>query len=242
MQFFFKNKKLVVDAFIYNRAIMELFPIKSAKKSIPDWWKKLPSSVMEPSQNNRMPVMRSTIKKCPGFYNLYESGFVIPLWVDVAVETKKTGECTYRNATNMNLSPSEFHHPKQFGNVFSNFIQFKFYSPWFLREKTGVNFLYQQPTWNLTNKIKDIHVLPGMLDFKYQHSSNINVLFPKIDNKFMLEAGTPLVHVLPITEKAVDIKIHEVSDEEYRKIASFSNYGFSFTNFYRKRKSIIEKS
>lgn len=244
MNFFFKNKPIQVDAFIYNPGILKLFPIKKAKEFTPEWWKKIPPGVIRKEGQEGVLVERSTIKRCPGFHELYTKGFMIPLWTDIAVETYTNGACKAMNASEQSgnyVGKPEFHNPEQYGNAFSDFIQLKLSSPWFIKEKTGVKFLVNQPTWNLTNMGRNVQVFPGVLDFKYQHSSNINIMFPKIDNRFMLEAGTPMAHLVPISDKDINLNIHELTEEEAKKLYMMVHYSFSFVNTYKKIKSLVKR-
>lgn len=242
MTFFFKDKKIHIDAFISNPAVPKLFPVEKSNKFVPDWWKQIPSIVPAVGKNPEVPIQRPTIKKCPGFFNLYNLGFMIPLWSDIAIKTEESGKCSYDYSVSMrapDIAPGEFHSPMQLNYNFKDFIHFKFVSPWLFREKTGVKFLFSEPSWNMENHLNKLHVLPGIADFKTQNASNINVFLPKTDNYFVLEAGTPLVQLIPISEKSIELEIHEVGEEEYRRIADRNSYHFSFKGTTTKKYNIL---
>jgi len=240
MLFLFKRKLFTIDAFVPDQLTGELFPITHASSILPEWWKKIPSTyddVNSPSNK----IKTYTIKKCPGFRDLYTKGFVIPLWSDLVIETKFDGDIRYQFASGSPASIIDSHNRLQFGNYFDNLIHAKISSPWFLSEKTGIKFHFSNPVWNLIN-VFDGNILPGIIDFKYQHQTNINMFLPKVNQSYYLEAGTPLVHLHPLTEKKVSIKIHCVSADEMTKIHQRSNNHFKFTGSFDTKKRIMDKS
>lgn len=242
MNFWFKNSKIKVDAFVVNPALHKLFPVDYANSFIPDWWKATPGAMTIPGRTEGIQVQRSTIKKCPGFFKLYNLGFIIPLWSDIIIKTTEDGKCMYDFSVDMmkpDILPAEFHNPKQLNNNFKDYIHFKFASPWFFKEKTGVKFLFTQPSWSIHENIKNIHVLPGIVDFQTQNASNINAFLPKADNQFMLDAGTPILHIVPISEKEVELNTHLVSEEEWLNIGKKNSYHFGFKNSNSKKVKIL---
>jgi hypothetical protein len=93
-----------------------------------------------------------------------------------------------------------------------------------------------QPVWHQGDNIGKFTVLPGIIDFKYQHSINVNTFFeyiPGTVRQVMLETATPLVHMIPLTEDDVEIRCHEVSTDEYNRM----NHNITkFKGSYRDRK------
>jgi hypothetical protein len=52
-------------------------------------------------------------------------------------------------------------------------------------------------------------------------SSNLNIFFHKNTERFTLSAGTPLVHLIPVSEKDVEIKCHQVSYQDWSKMVPY---------------------
>ena len=48
-----------------------------------------------------------------------------------------------------------------------------------------------------------------------QPQSNINLFFKKDVEHFILRAGTPLIHIVPLTDKEVEWKCHLVDMQEW---------------------------
>jgi hypothetical protein len=53
------------------------------------------------------------------------------------------------------------------------------------------------------------------------------------NTRIELEAGTPLVHLIPVTDKKVQIKCHLVDDKEYHYVSNRTLYPV-FKNRYAK--------
>jgi hypothetical protein len=235
--FFFKKKTIVVDTFTYIGSAYELFRIELAKKSIPEWWKKLPTAI-ETANAYGLSVDRSTMKSCPGITELYKNGIVIPLWSDLILETNSNNEIRYQWAHDQSADIA-FHAPVQHGNSFNNHIHFKIQSPWLIKETSGVNWTWLEPTWNILYEHSNIRVLPGVLNFKYQRDTNINIFVPKERQRFELEAGLPLAHLIPLSDKQIEIKHHLISKDEFTRMSN--NIGsFKFKNSYRTMLKIKE--
>ena len=233
--FFFKKKSITVDAFTYLPHVYEFFEIKKAIECAPNWWKVLPNTYDESrKQGLFFPV--STLKRCQGFVELYKTGFIMPMWTDVIIETHESGQYTYQAADGTDFIIT--HNSKQFGETIRQFhIHMKFNSPWLLSEKTGVKFLWTEPTWNNVLPNVGIRVLPGIVEYKYQGSTHVNMFVPKKTQRIEIGANDPLVHIIPVSDNDVTLKNHLVDDKEYIKIRSKSQ-GVFFLKKYEKIKEI----
>jgi hypothetical protein len=231
---FFKIAKssITVDAFTNNAAVFEYFKITNSNEFIPTWWKNI-SPTIERSTNFGLKFKAPTIRYCDGLMNFYNKGIMLPLWSDLILETEEDGSWRYQYSAN-ETRPIEFHDKDQLGPSFDKFIHCKLMSPWLLEENTGLNFLYSEPTWNLLNHIHEIRVLPGMVNFKYQCSTHVNLLLPKRKNRIELESGTPLAHLIPIEDKKIKVVHHLVSTEEFDQKVLKTGYHSSWIGKYKK--------
>ena len=93
--------------------------------------------------------------------------------------------------------------------------------------------------YNQLAELSAYHILPGIMDFKYNHGTNVNMFFPKVDNKILFKAGTPLAHIIPMSENKVEIKTHVVTEAEMEKIEPAS-YVSTFINKYDINKKILK--
>jgi len=227
-----KNKPIVVDCFTANPAIHEFFPIELATSFYPAWWKNLESSLKSKSEYGIV-LPAPTIKRCDGIIELYKKGFVIPLWSDLIIETTSAGEFRYQYSSLENF-PIVNHSRGGMGPAFDNFIHMKIQSPWIFEEKTGVQFLWQQPSWNLFEYLNDLHILPGVINYKDQGGTHINSLLSKKNNRLELSSSQPLVHITPISDRKIVVKNHLVGEVEWHQKSMRYTYVSSFLGRYKK--------
>ena len=164
-------KTIELECYTSNAGIYELFPISPARKYIPEWFKNIPPTL---KKINDFGVEQdiSTLKRCDGFTKLYNTGWILPLWCDIIIETNADGEFRYINAhdgvdvlDNFGGSTIESHFGEQMGNMFSDYVHIKLLVPWYLREKTGVNFHYSGNTWGIKQHWDNLIIMPGILNF-----------------------------------------------------------------------------
>jgi hypothetical protein len=232
--FFIKRSKVTVDCFTNNINALEYFPVARASEFYPEWWKSLPK-LHSTTDDNGLEIKRATMKSCDGFIDLYQQGLIIPLWSDLVIETMPNGfRYNFAEGGNNELGRHDY---DQMSSEFMNYIHFKIMSPWRLQEKTDIKFLFFQPTYNNVSTLLDWHIMPGVVDFSYQHATNINILAPR-GRRFEIAAGCPMAHVIPLTDKDVEIKTHFLDVKDMNHIELFySNYPF-FNGSYKKMKRL----
>jgi hypothetical protein len=241
MLFFFKKKKIVLDCFTHYHHAYEFFKIEPAKKFLPTWWKNLPVTYREERSIADLPTM----KTCFGFTNNFKHGYIMPLWSDTHATMAQTGPRQFgiagQNADA--ITRIESHPTKQFEDFIDTdiYMHVKIGSPWLFRCSEDINWSWTQPTWN-TRNFDDYLVLPGMTDFKYQTSTHVNIITRRLNrnnqsNILHIPAGQPLVHIVPLTDREVEVKNHLVSQEEWANIDA-KNVHISWFNNYTKVRSL----
>lgn len=235
--FLFKKKKIVVDCFTCVPEVYNLFPIKKAIKYTPEWWKRLPSEDTDVDGT----TMR-TMKKCAGFIDLYKSGFIMEMWSEMSMDISETENGPIWKSLYPSYAfdvPVE-HHPLQSGYTFSDKLHMKLTSPWLFSEKTGVNFAFIEPSWNIPDFWHYTKIVPAVVNYKYQHGTHVNMFFSRGDYKFIFAPGMPLVHFVPLTDKDVEVKNHLVSYDEFNKIRNKSLRLF-FKGHYENYLKLLKK-
>jgi len=227
---FKKRKKIVVDCFTTHVDAHDTFPIQLTNKFYPNWFKRLPNAFPVETRNG-VELENKTMKSCYGFINHYRKGFVLPLWSDVIIQTQSDAM-----GNNYSFQYADGHsevgvHPMdQMGPEFSSLIHVKLVSPWRIREKTGVEFVYMEPTWSQPADLLTMSTPPGTIEYKYQHTSSVNMFLEK-GRRYSFNAGRPMAHLIPLSDKEVELKCHLVSplemDNEIRRVM---HNGFPFFN------------
>lgn len=226
--FFHRTPKLHVDCFTSDVNVYENTPIVRASKTIPDWWKELdtykPDFTEEEDRPDLPPpipfhlreMSKTTAKDCYAIIEFYKKGLVIESWTDM----KLVSNPNHLHYIKSYGTEPERHERRQIGRGFPNHHHLKLVSPWLFKEKTGVQFVWVGASWALHNT--DINVLPGVINFNVNNSTNINFVVPKRDAEYSINLGTPLCHIIPLSEKKLTFKNHLVSREEYNNIFTHS--------------------
>ena len=221
--FLFKSKNIIVDCFTIVGAVAQSYPIKKSSYYTPEWWQTL-NNVESFITQNGLTINLPTMKTCTGIVKLFKNSWTIPLWSDFKIKTSVDGTWNFATPTDMpeqllSLQPIKDHQSYQYNHAFKKLIHLKFISPWLMYEKTGVNFLLMGADWTMFDKHPELKILSGILSFNLPVLSNINCFLPKQNAEFLLEAGTPLAYLIPITDRKVELKTHVLTEPEYRKIA-----------------------
>jgi hypothetical protein len=240
--FFRDNSKIVLDCFTNSSVAYEYFPISNTIENLPNWWKKL-DTTFEVQHFGTLRNKSATIKKCPGIFNLFNKGFVVSTPSELSLEIKEENNQYKFNyefvgpKTNCRI---DLHDHRQYMGVFNDkFLQGKITLPWLIKETSGVDFTLMEPTWMMENP-DNYCIPPGVLDFKYQNNININFFVEFKSSRIDIAAGTPLAHLIPLSDKKIKLKHHLVSDEEYEKLFTLSQ-PFGWVSSYKQRKELINK-
>lgn len=240
---FLSNKKeIVLDCYTYDWHCFTNAKIDHAIKFIPDWWR----------STNKVNENRATIKSCPGFIDYYKKGIVIPSWTEIDITIHKQGsdQALSWQSGNKNFSTINSHNQCQFdGFAKTNGHNLKIESPWIVYSKSEVKFLSSQPVWNNRDWSQILTSLPGILNFKMQHSTNINYFFT-IDDKeksFRIEPLTPLMLLHPMTEKKIVLRHHLIEKQRWEDMLQDKSNFFlrskmsDIGNVYKKISKITKK-
>jgi hypothetical protein len=226
MFFWHKRSTITLDCFTFLETIALNHPIAKSGKFYPKDLKDVPKFVTTKVSNDphsKLTENIETIKHCCGLHELYSNGIVIPAWDNFSIEMINEKRHVIHSTTNTIKSE---HHPRfQYNNeIFKGYSHLKFISPWLIQEKSGVKFVWTDPTWNRSNSLKDMSILPAIINFKKQHASHINT-FIKNGSTIKANLGDPLVHLIPMSEKKIKINIHVLSIDEWeRKVKEIEYY------------------
>jgi hypothetical protein len=239
MLFFFKTKPIEITAFVPSNYAFAYkhTPIRPARENFPKWWKNIESSSFDWDLFKR----KTTVKSCSGIINILTTGFIMPLWSDLALEWDKDN---WKYMYSDGQSHLGIHDNNQMPEFYEDHLILKISSPWFI--KSPVSLLFNHPFY--------LHQTPFPFTTPYgiesasinKHNSSLNstnvLLFAKktLETKReIIKVNTPLLHIIPLTDKPVNIKCEVVSIEEYNKQISASLGITSFASKGIRQKSLL---
>lgn len=231
MFFFVKKKPLVVNFFTTDEAVFKFSRPERAAKFMPEWFKALPKQVFK----DNFLAPKSTLRTCPGFIELYKSGFIIPAWSDFNLEI---GADYYKFLFADEKSTVAQHNLDQIANspFVKTHLNAKLINPWSVKSEEKVKLLFTAPTWNDFG-FDDISIVPGVtVPDKFLLSLNIN-LFLKLQSEakiYSIKFGQPLCHVVPLTDRQIDLRYELITPAEYERISLKHPYKFFFTNRFKR--------
>lgn len=231
---FFKKSSITLDCFTYDPMIAQTAPILPAIRFYPEWMRKMPGIRNEEKRNPGTGQVHNipsgTIKGCPGIIDYYKTGFMAPLWTDASIIINPDGKYSFISADNP--FALESHWPGQWDG-FQGYQHVKIILPWYISEDTGVKFLLQKPMWTSNSDpfwINKLVPAGGVIDFKSQHCLHLHTFLenPGVRQEFIMPMGTPLIHIIPLTDNEVKLKTHVISEEEWIKRTQVSTGAKTF--------------
>jgi len=237
MLFFMKPSVIHLDCFTNRPDVYEYFKVEHSHKFLPEWWKKLPSTL----DNNNVPYIEPTIKNCIGFNQFYNKGITIPFWSDFSFLKLENGPYKFEfSDKRTEVLQHSFHQMEGYLNS-NDYAHLKIISPWLFSTKQDIKWSWVANTWALDD-LTNITIPPAIVDYKYNNFTYIN-MFVNISNlrknKFLIQSKTPLVNIIPLSDNKV--KIHNHYDPDKFFLISEKGNRFSYTNLYNKRKKIVKE-
>ena len=201
-----------------------------ARKAIPDWFKALPS-VLRPG------LEQSTVKRCPPFLDALVTGWIIPLAADVEIKS---------NADASGISYEwRFHRPMIENHSAEQVTSAKCPAPhhilppmkwmnhWAVKCPPGYSLLFTPP---LNRPDPRFEVFSGLVDADgYFEFVNFPFVWKQPNFHGVVEAGTPLVQVIPVKRSALVTKatIRGMYPAEEREMEQTRARRRSHTSHYR---------
>ena len=251
-------KPIKVEALCAMDQIVEIAPVQKTMKFKPQWFKSLPQYKQRPPVNffdendttakhKHMPNMRG----CIGLTGLMSKGFILPMWCDLQMRVpeskdvigwagEKAREGVFPADQRTQVEP---HHYAQYNGAFPMDLWYhtKIISPWLFRCKEEIEFAWIDPLWFRPESMAYYSLLPATLNYKYQTTTNINIMMRKYDKEsaFYIAFQQPMVQVIPLSERDVSLKVEAISDKEFSRIAQLSA-NFTFGKKYQTLKRILK--
>lgn len=210
----FRKPEIVVNCYTHDYHAFTNAKVDYAVKYMPEWWRVTPKIV------EGLP----TIKNCPGFVEYYKKGIAIPSWSEIKMTINKRGseQVVEWRSGSPNIKTHGSHMQCQFGGFAGiDGYNVKFESVWIMQCDEDVEFLTSQAVWSNREWVQHLTMLPGALNFKYQHNTNMNYLVVAGDEtkSFTIPPLTPLMLLHPMTDKKVVLKHHFIDKNVFDSMA-----------------------
>jgi len=242
MFLWFKKKEIVLDCFTGSPIAYELGKPDFAYKFFPEWFIKLPKRM--PNIRNPRTGENGTIKLCRAFKRYYTANSIIlpsGYFGHIKVNTKEKRTFDWRIQTKDTSQGVSSHHSAQSeGFLTDNYQHIKLSSSWSFKTNKFIEFLWSDPIYNRPN-ICDYTIMPGVIDFKYQHDAFINLVLEYKNDPYELEfkPGQPLVMLTPLSQDYnITIKHHLIDKSKEEPLGEVSTYDSE--RRYPENKKIIQ--
>jgi hypothetical protein len=220
-----------IEFFSSVPGLVETFPIVAAKHCLPDW------IAYAKADYNKKEKHDLHIMRCPGIVEVLASGYIIKAWHDFNLT------CTEDNITvhipnraihdllgRETIQIQSHHSIAKFfpERPWSQRSILKINTPWQVFAPKGVKFMMIPLPYNEQMLFESCI---GILDPALSTELNIQGYWNSGIGTQTIKAGTPLVQLVPLTDKTYDFVVRDMTerDEKWIKISSYLNmFSFSF--------------
>jgi len=220
----------------------DLFPIVNAKDALPRWAKSARDSYIKKKDQSigRM----NHIYQCPGIFDLFKQGYVVPMWHDVIISTNGDSDSftwTVPTSELADLNPEvNLIEPQSNGlgavlpiKPWSLNTLVKVNTPWHVVAPRGVKLLILPMAYPDSFEFESSI---GILDPGYSNEINIQLYYNVQKGDVMIKAGTPLAHIIPLSEKQYELVCREMNSID--RFWQAKRKYFSSATFKLKRNTI----
>ena len=183
---------------------------KPTSRYVPDWWKNMQ---IDESIQSAYKLTTGNIKHCPSFSDLFSSGYIVPMWMDVylgydrntnkwGIQSNRLTNVSYHDGATTDLKGYKF-----LGK--DSPVFFKAYSPWSIITQPGISVLIL-PLFFHNNP--DFSVVPGVVDTDFTHHISPDIAYHSDENEIFIKRGTPLFQVIPLRKEKMKIDVKEIED------------------------------
>ena len=200
-----------------------------AKNFIPTWFRSMPHFIEDAVDSDILSKNKfSTVRRCPSFHEVFNTGFVLVAPCDMFLQIKKDGE--YFWETPSEIYKLDIHNDYQFAHFYPNKNikgVFKLTYPYMAITPKGYGCI-QLPM--LYHNNPDFYVPYGYLETDIYHELNQQIIITSDNSEegIFIKQGTPLNYLVPYKKDKWDIEYLDYSESLEKK--------FTNTQFHLKGK------
>lgn len=220
---FWKNKDVNLTAYTYSESYIKTCPPIYKPTEKPSWLKKLKTFTVDWDQRSQMAIKNATAAVCPAVRYFLSEPITLSLWADIDIKIFPDGKWTHYTRPEWNVMLGE-HHGSQFGEAYNGRVAIKLTSPWYFKTDDPAKFMFMESHYS-TSFFRDHNIIlpPGLIEYKYQHATNVHMLFPIKDEEYVvrLKHGTPLISMFPMFERKLNFETKLIP---YNEFAEFNTH------------------
>lgn len=221
--------KMKIEFYSTVAGVYETFPVTPAIEKIPNWM----SLAKQDYLQNKM---QQTVYKCPGIVDVMQTGFIVSAWHDIEVWQEANGRLQAKAPTpdledmlgfpTTQIQGGDMiakHLPKR---TWSHRDLLKINTPWHVVAPRGIKLLMVPVPYADDNSFESTI---GILDPAISNEINIQGY---INSLGVIKAGTPLVQIIPLTEKKYQLVVREITEYDrnwVNKKKFLNNFSFMFS-------------
>ena len=230
-----KSGMKTIEFFSMLPGVADACPVIPASQFRPKWMSSARQDYIDQlkTQEGRF----NHIYQCPGIFDLYNQGFIIPAWHDILIKTNgnltgfawMTPSVEFTDLTEGRAVVGKHNDgldkylPKKPWALKSII---KFNTPWHIIAPKGLKFLMLPVAYTDSYEFESTI---GILDPGISSEINVQVYWNVPNGEHIVKAGTPLAHLVPLTPDKYDILCRDMTahDEQWiKKRAFFNNFTF----------------
>jgi hypothetical protein len=232
-----------IEFFSFIPGVADACPIVHAKDARPKWMSHAREDYKKTLDTNN--ARFNHIYQCPGIFEMYKHGFIVPLWSDVIIQTDSAKK-GFGWATAIIDHKEEEHrilidrHDDEVTKVipprpYSLPYVIKINSPWNVVAPKGLKFLMLPISYPDSHEFDNAI---GILDPAVSCEINFQLWWNVKDGETVIKAGTPMVHLIPLTEEKYELICRDMNahDKVWLEKRRYLNY---FT--FRPRRNLIKE-
>jgi hypothetical protein len=218
--------------------VAPILPSKDAP--LPSYWKDIPRYASDG------PFDKGTIKACPALPDLFEAGYVVPLWSDThfVFEPDESGATKYTVTVSDTRFSFTHHQDDQFRNFLPSRVKnevkmvLKANCPWRVKTPTGYSMLQIPMSYHFDPLFE---VLSGVIWTDIHHEINQQMMV-KSHGEFILKRGHPLAMYVPYRREDFDFEVQGPnSTNQSWDTEARTHLWTKFRSGYRLHQSVVKR-
>ena len=231
-----------IEFFSTIDGLAEAVPIIPAKQYKPAWMTKARDDFKKKlsDADGRMPH----IYQCPGIFDLAKTGYIIPMWHDVLIETDGTGNYNWSVPTSDVI---DLANGREIISSQENGVEtlmpikpwtcgplLKINTPWHVIAPRGVKFLIIPIPYPESFELESSS---GVLDPSVSSEINIQSYCSVPKGKFVIKAGQPLAQMIPLSEKIFDLEVRNATEKDLKWV---TKYRFLMNHTFKPKRTLVK--